>query len=421
MTAAERLLAKAAVGSRLTSAEWTGIQAGLRDRALFSACVENARITHEMRSMLAKMADGKLSASEFRRDMRTVLDRSGYAGTLQDGARGTIRDVYTKARLDLIAKTNVDQARGYVRHLEATGEGALKAFPAYELVRVSERRVPRDWAARWTAKGGRLFGGRMIALKTDPIWERISRFGNPFPPFDYNSGMGLRNVGWRECLEIGVVKRGDPPQKPPKINMNGSLQAEVPFNGNTPEYRQLQDVFGDQIMHTGGKVVWRGNIIRDAFLRREHFEMRLGKPSIWLKERMPAGLKAQLKDKSFTLRDNWLDRIRSGGEDHRSHFWPLENDPRNIPLTAGDLELIPSLWRQPDNVTQGAFPTSLVCEIETVDGGILRMVVDVKRIPVIRTLYKRKSSTGTGGHTRVQNPIAGINHDQQSATEGIIP
>jgi hypothetical protein len=37
--------------------------------------------------------------------------------------------------------------------------------------------------------GGQIFGGRMIALKSDPIWTAISAFGTPYPPFDYNSGM----------------------------------------------------------------------------------------------------------------------------------------------------------------------------------------------------------------------------------------
>jgi hypothetical protein len=31
---------------------------------------------------------------------------------------------------------------------------------------------------------------RMIARKDSPIWEALSRFGTPYPPFDFNSGCG---------------------------------------------------------------------------------------------------------------------------------------------------------------------------------------------------------------------------------------
>ena len=48
-------------------------------------------------------------------------------------------------------------------------------------------------------------GGRMIALKTDPIWMRISAFGLPWPPFDFNSGMGVRNVRRREAVNLGLL------------------------------------------------------------------------------------------------------------------------------------------------------------------------------------------------------------------------
>lgn len=52
--------------------------------------------------------------------------------------------------------------------------------------------------------GGKLYDGRMIALRNDPIWRGISRFGSPVPPFDFNSGMGLEEVNRFEAEALGV-------------------------------------------------------------------------------------------------------------------------------------------------------------------------------------------------------------------------
>ena len=45
----------------------------------------------------------------------------------------------------------------------------------------------------------------MIALKTDPIWCRISVFGLPYPPFDEYGIMWIRDIDREECLRLGVI------------------------------------------------------------------------------------------------------------------------------------------------------------------------------------------------------------------------
>ena len=203
MTAAEKILKKALVGSSLNSREWNLVQAGLRDRAFISSQVESMRILHAARRMVADRAGGQLSASEIRRDLRKVISSTGYRPP--EGKEGTLQNLYSKRRLDTIIKTNVEQARGYVRHLDGMKPGAFAAFPGQELIRVRERKEKRDWATRWKNAGGQFYNGRMIALRDDPIWERISVFGNPFPPFDWGSGMGVRAVSRRDCIALGVV------------------------------------------------------------------------------------------------------------------------------------------------------------------------------------------------------------------------
>ena len=84
--------------------------------------------------MVADRAGGHLSASEIRRDLRKVISSTGYRPP--EGKEGTLQDLYSKRRLDTIIRTNVEQARGYVRHLDGMKPGAFAAFPGQELIRV---------------------------------------------------------------------------------------------------------------------------------------------------------------------------------------------------------------------------------------------------------------------------------------------
>lgn len=410
MSPSDKILQKALIASGnlkpgdkeklVDTAGWSKVQAGLRDRAFFSSQVTEAKILHAMRQNVADLVKAGKSPSEVRRDLRAYLGSIGYdAGE----NRGTIKDLMTKARLDVMMKTNADQAKGYVSHLRATTTGAILAFPAYELVRVERRKLPRDWSARWAAAAqkvgweGVARNGAMIALKTSPIWAALSRFGNPFPPFDFNSGMGVRDVKKSVCREIGLLGPNEQPKIPQPPDFNGNLAEKVPFNGNSKEFKRLQDTFGDQITHDGGEIKWRGNLVRDAFESGKDFEIRLGKPTQALKQQLQPKDLDILKDKSFTLKSDWLDNPRTGGGTHRDHFEPKEKDPRNIPLTSGDLDLIPSIWRKPDRVLPGGYNGAIACELDTIDGGTMRMIIDITKVPKIKTLYKRKSGLGSGG------------------------
>lgn len=412
MTASEKILQKALVGSGIGSAEWNSVQAALRDRAFFSASVSSIRLLDAMRAKVAESLRGNLSASDFRLAIRRELGAIGYdAGD----ARGTIKDLMTSARLDLVYNTNREMAQGFMQHLQATSEGALAAFPAYELKRAERRKVPRDWPRIWEEKGGTLYEGRMIALKTDPIWTRISRFGLPHPPFDYNSGMDIFSVSRRECLRLGVITEDTPPQKPPKLDFNKNLQATVPYKGpHDKTWEKLVDDFKDQITHDKGKIVWRAGLVRDAFNSGKPFEIHLGTATAKLRSMLPPEALSKVKSKSLTIKSDWLDKPRKDGTTHRHHFFPLESDPRNIPLTDGDLDLVPSLWREPDRVSAGDFPGSFICEMETFDGGVLKMVVDVKRTPVLHTLYKNKPGMGLGASVEQSSPSQGMRHVQQA-------
>lgn len=210
--------------SGMSSAEWAEISPQIRDQAFFSARVEEQRILDALKDKLTRIIRNELDPSEFRRDMRSFLDSIGYDP--DEGDVGTIKDLRTQARLELIRKINVGMARGYNQWRQFTTPAALEEFPANRLVRVERRNVQRDWLTRWQVAAqavgweGVYRGDDMVALKSSPIWLQLSRFGHPYPPFDFNSGMGTENVSIDECVKMGLVKEGEKLKPVPEATLS---------------------------------------------------------------------------------------------------------------------------------------------------------------------------------------------------------
>ena len=228
-TAIEEFAQKTEIPSWARTAEWDKVPAALRRRAFFSAAVDDARALSEERQAIASLLaaqskDGKL----YRRDTAIAeLQAMMRARSHDTGAPGSLTNPAAHARVKLVIDTNRAQAQGYARFKRSSTGGALLAFPAQELIRVRESKDRRDWTARWTAAGGALFAGRMIALKTDPVWTAINRFGVPYPPFDFNSGMGIRNIIRSEAVTLGVIPEDYAPESDPVEDFNANVQADV--------------------------------------------------------------------------------------------------------------------------------------------------------------------------------------------------
>ena len=124
-----------------------------------------------------------------------------------EGGGESLTNLRSDRRLNLIIDTNVRMAQGYGEWKQGQDPAILDQWPAQELYRAMARKVPRDWIARWREAGGQFFGGRMIALKNSSVWTRISRFGLPYAPFDFQSGMETRDVDRDAAVEIGLIDR----------------------------------------------------------------------------------------------------------------------------------------------------------------------------------------------------------------------
>jgi len=95
---------------------------------------------------------------------------------------------------------------GFKGWLSSQDSSLLAAAPAQELLLLDDLCEIRDWRKQWLASGGRFYGSRMVALKTDLVWHKLSAFGLPWPPFEVGSEAYLENVLYPEALRIGLLK-----------------------------------------------------------------------------------------------------------------------------------------------------------------------------------------------------------------------
>jgi hypothetical protein len=138
--------------------------------------------------------------------------------------RGTLQDLSSDRRINLVLETNAAVAQGEGWWLQGQDPAVLDAWPAQELYRAEGREKNRDWAARWriagqasgSAMGWTMDDGRMVALKNHPIWGRLGDgslfadgLGNPWPPFAFGSGMDVRDVTRGEAVRLGLLEAGE--------------------------------------------------------------------------------------------------------------------------------------------------------------------------------------------------------------------
>lgn len=213
---------KAMLPTSLGSRELAQIEPALRERAMFSARTTNAGYLQQVNDLVSKLADGKTDQATVRLKLKQALQALDYQPDPEK--RGGIQDLSSDARLNLVIETNTRMAQGYGFWQQGQDEDLLFAFPAQELYRAEARAIPRDWQSRWAEAGGEFFEGRMIALKDDPIWVEISAFGLPYPPFDFRSGMDVRDVNREEAEQFGLItpeERVEPQDR----GFNDGLQA----------------------------------------------------------------------------------------------------------------------------------------------------------------------------------------------------
>ena len=219
------------------SADLAALGRGLWKQAFFSARLTNAEAAAAFKALVDRYVAGGYNndLGQLRVEARALLARLGYtpeAGFLDDMGQvpeaeaGSLQDLTSERRLNLIFDTNARLARGLTQKVQ--GLSRADAFPAWELARMYERRVPRGsetsksqgWDARWLQvctveeKKVQHETGRMIALKSSPTWAALGARENfadaldvDHPPFAFNSGYGWkRELDREECVTLGLLR-----------------------------------------------------------------------------------------------------------------------------------------------------------------------------------------------------------------------
>jgi hypothetical protein len=264
--AVSRLASRLPVGSTFASAEWERVPVALRETAFFSARVESARLLDAMQRGLVRraslirdrVANGEtlISRDSWIADMRGLAEQLGVQTVGIPGAGG-LQDIRSNARLGLIYDLQTQRAAEFARWKVEQDPDVLDAYPAQELIRIESREVPRDWRDTWLSAGGELVAGRMVALKSDRVWTAISRFGTPWPPFDFNSGMGVEDIDRAEAEALGLIEPGERPQ-PIQADFTEGLEANV--STLSPDLLSgLVEEFGDRVEVTRDAIRWRAS------------------------------------------------------------------------------------------------------------------------------------------------------------------
>ena len=256
----------------LSSAEWISLPAAFRDRSLFSARTANAWYVQQLKDTIASM----LNPQTVDRDGRPVTDGLDLASArlqLKDALRaisyapapgeiGTIKDLSSDPRLNLILRQNTNSAQGYGWHAQGQDPDLLDQWPAQELYRAEDRKEPRNWTVRWNGARGKLGAStaaldarvRMVAPKNDPIWRELSAFGVPWPPFDFNSGMDVRDISRAEAEQLGVIQAGQKIE-PDSGDLNDGMQSSAA--GLDQEFLdRITREFGGEISVDGDTIRW---------------------------------------------------------------------------------------------------------------------------------------------------------------------
>lgn len=203
------------------------IAADILRRSVFSARMASATYLAKIRDVCARVLAGEISQATAVKELMDTLAAMGHSP--QDP--GGLTNPASLRRLNLIVDTQTQMAASAAR-IDNQTESTVALWPAWELVRFEDRRVPRtDWTRRWRAAGDSVgwqgaLQNRFIALKSSPIWAALGAgaggfrdtLGNPYPPFAFSSGLDWQEVSAEECKRLGLST--GLAEKPPRAELS---------------------------------------------------------------------------------------------------------------------------------------------------------------------------------------------------------
>lgn len=208
------------VPSPMSSAEWAEVDPRVRLYSFFSARVEDEHLLDGLRKLCEQAMREGWTDAEFAYQARQWVDRcedplggSREARNNMDPEErakydNDVRNLDSRARLELIIRTQRAIAAGLDQFLRGMTPQMLNAYPAWRFQRQAgarEKYKRPDHVAHENA----------VRLKTDfKFWlARNSKdqggFEFPHAPFGFNSWMRLSPVARKEAERLGLIKPGE--------------------------------------------------------------------------------------------------------------------------------------------------------------------------------------------------------------------
>jgi hypothetical protein len=244
---------------------------------------------------LKKILEGRNNPNEMGLALNKVLKECNYRHA--PGTEGTIQDLRSIERQNLFIDTNVQIARGAGKAIQDNDPEAVDQYPAYELVRGMFSEFPRGdphykpgtdgavgWKERWQdaldesgdKDAARVFEqtGRMIALKSSPVWQalgdgaggREDALGNYFEPFAWGSGMVRGEIDRQECEDVGLLEPGEevegaaPPELTESFKQKSKVEQQEILEDLLASIEDYARLHGGFLRIRGGKLVEMSNV-----------------------------------------------------------------------------------------------------------------------------------------------------------------
>jgi hypothetical protein len=269
--ALEKLGSRSPIGSYLSTWYWQNrVPVLLRERAFFSATIENTRFLDRAQRFLLDFLQRKTeirhlpdggtevylkagSRAQFIEELQTFAIREGMK-PLDQRDVGSIKDIRSEGRLSLIFDTNMKSAADFGYWKQGQDPDVLDAFPAQRFIRVAPVRKPRPLHQANKGEVRRKDDLRFWLRMNDP---KIGGFGVPWGPWGFNSGMDVEDVGRDESDAKGLTKPNERMQ-PAIGELNDALQAST-RGLDVKSINFLKAAFGNRAEFDGDSVSWRGN------------------------------------------------------------------------------------------------------------------------------------------------------------------
>lgn len=264
--AVAKLGGRSPVGSKLTSEEWARVPLALRERAFFSATIENAQFLQRSKELLGDtltsaretltLPDGTNTTAlkvggraKFVEEARRFAIAEGM-GPLDPKDIGSIKDIRSESRLNLIYDVQTSAAYEFGGWKQGLDPDVLDEFPAQRFIRESEVKEPRDLHQ---------FHEGEVHLKSDiDFWTGINRdFGVPWGPWGWGCGHGVEDVDRGEAEALGLIAPGQAVESP-EAAFNEKLKASV-RGLDADLVAWLKESLGDAVAVQGDAMWWKGD------------------------------------------------------------------------------------------------------------------------------------------------------------------